>query len=126
MAASFVHEDVLPFQVRDRFPARMRGSLRISIVAPVYDEAPNLERLLERVGSVCGPHPDWELILVDDGMATGATMRAGVQALRDLQPARIVVAVPVSAAETCHLISQDADEVVCGQTPERFRSVGQW
>ena len=67
-----------------------------------------------------------QVILVDDGMATGATMRAGVQALRDLQPARIVVAVPVSAAETCHLISQDADEVVCGQTPERFRSVGQW
>lgn len=67
-----------------------------------------------------------QVILVDDGMATGASMRAGVQALRDLQPARIVVAVPVSAAETCHLISQDADEVVCGQTPERFRSVGQW
>lgn len=67
-----------------------------------------------------------QVILVDDGMATGASMRAGVQALRDLQPARIVVAVPVSAAETCHLIAQDADEIVCGQTPERFRSVGQW
>lgn len=67
-----------------------------------------------------------QVILVDDGMATGASMRAGVQALRELQPARIVVAVPVSAPETCQLLSQDADEVVCGQTPERFRSVGQW
>jgi len=73
MAASFVHEDVLPFQVRDRFPARLRGSLRVSIVAPVYDEAPNLERLLERVSSVFGPHHDWELILVDDGSRDGST-----------------------------------------------------
>lgn len=67
-----------------------------------------------------------QIILVDDGMATGASMRAGVHALRDLHPARIVVAVPVSAAQTCHLLAQDADEVVCGHTPERFRSVGQW
>lgn len=66
------------------------------------------------------------VVLVDDGMATGASMRAGVQALRELQPARIVVAVPVSAVDTCQLLSQDADEVVCGMTPERFRSVGQW
>jgi predicted phosphoribosyltransferase len=67
-----------------------------------------------------------QVVLVDDGMATGASMRAAVHALRELAPARIVVAVPVSAAETCHLLGQDADEVICGQTPERFRSVGQW
>ena len=67
-----------------------------------------------------------QVILVDDGMATGASMRAGVQALRELRPARIVAAVPVSSPETCHLISQDADEVICARTPERFRSVGQW
>ncbi len=67
-----------------------------------------------------------QVILVDDGMATGASMRAGVQALRELRPARIVVAVPVSSAETCQLITQDADEVICALTPERFRSVGQW
>lgn len=66
------------------------------------------------------------LILVDDGMATGASMRAAVQALRDLHPARIVVAVPVSSPQTCHLLTQDADEVICARTPERFRSVGQW
>jgi predicted phosphoribosyltransferase len=67
-----------------------------------------------------------QVILVDDGMATGASMRAGAQALREMRPARIIVAVPVSAAETCHLIAQDADEVICARTPERFRSVGQW
>lgn len=66
------------------------------------------------------------VIVIDDGMATGASMRAAVHALRGLQPARIVVAVPVATAETCRLLGQDADEVVCGQTPERFRSVGQW
>lgn len=67
-----------------------------------------------------------QVVLVDDGMATGASMRAAVHALRELAPARIVVAVPVSAVETCRLLAQDADEVICGQTPERFRSVGQW
>lgn len=67
-----------------------------------------------------------QVILVDDGMATGASMRAGVQALRDMRPAKIIAAVPVSSPETCHLISQDADEVICARTPERFRSVGQW
>ncbi|WP_431266564.1 phosphoribosyltransferase [Roseateles chitinivorans] len=67
-----------------------------------------------------------QVILVDDGMATGASMRAGVQALREMRPAKIVVAVPVSSPETCHLITQDADEVLCAHTPERFRSVGQW
>ncbi len=66
------------------------------------------------------------LILVDDGMATGASMRAAVQALRELHPARIVVAVPVSSPQTCQLLTQDADEVICARTPERFRSVGQW
>lgn len=67
-----------------------------------------------------------QVILVDDGMATGASMRAGVQALREMRPAKIIAAVPVSSPETCHLISQDADEVICARTPERFRSVGQW
>lgn len=67
-----------------------------------------------------------QVILVDDGMATGASMRAAVLALRELGPSRIVAAVPVSSPETCHLLTQDADEVLCALTPERFRSVGQW
>ena len=65
-------------------------------------------------------------ILVDDGLATGSSMRAAVLAVRDLQPSRIVVAVPVGAAETCRALRQTADEVVCVQTPDPFRAVGLW
>jgi putative phosphoribosyl transferase len=65
-------------------------------------------------------------ILVDDGLATGSTMRAAVAALRKLQPARIVVAVPVAAASTCADLAPDVDDIVCGRTPEPFHSVGQW
>lgn len=66
------------------------------------------------------------VILVDDGLATGATMRAAVEALRQQHPARIVVAVPVGAAETCDDLRKIADEVVCVQTPEPFYAVGMW
>lgn len=66
------------------------------------------------------------VILVDDGLATGATMRAAVAAMRQLNPTRIVVAVPVGAAETCELIEQEADETVCLRTPDPFEAVGLW
>jgi predicted phosphoribosyltransferase len=66
------------------------------------------------------------VILVDDGLATGASMRAAVMALRRLQPARIVVAVPTAAPETCEQMRGLADEVVCATTPEPFRAVGLW
>lgn len=66
------------------------------------------------------------VILVDDGLATGSTMRAAVAALRRQGPARIVVAVPVGAAETCDELRRTADEVVCDRTPEPFWAVGIW
>jgi putative phosphoribosyl transferase len=66
------------------------------------------------------------VILVDDGLATGSTMRAAVQALRQQNPQRIVVAVPVGAAETCSAMNEEADEVVCGRDPQYFMSVGSW
>jgi putative phosphoribosyl transferase len=66
------------------------------------------------------------VILVDDGLATGGTMLAAVRALRQEQPARIVVAVPIAARETCDLLRQEADEVVCAATPEPFHAVGVW
>jgi predicted phosphoribosyltransferase len=66
------------------------------------------------------------VILVDDGLATGSTMRAAVAALHQCGPSRIVVAVPVGAPETCHELHQEADEVVCVQTPEPFYAVGLW
>ena len=66
------------------------------------------------------------VILVDDGLATGASMRAAVRAVRAAGPGRVVVAVPVAAAETCRSLETDADEVVCALAPDGFRSVGGW
>jgi predicted phosphoribosyltransferase len=66
------------------------------------------------------------VILVDDGLATGATMRAAVAALRQEQPARIVVAAPVAPPQTCEEFRHVADEVVCAATPEPFYAVGLW
>jgi erythromycin esterase-like protein/predicted phosphoribosyltransferase len=75
------------------------------------------------------PPPDVRgrtVILVDDGLATGATMYAAIQALRQLNPARIVVAVPTAAPETCEEMKTKADEVICAITPEPFHAVGRW
>lgn len=66
------------------------------------------------------------VILVDDGLATGSTMRAAVAALRQESPGRIVVAVPVAAPETCNAFRDLADETICAETPEPFTAVGQW
>ncbi len=66
------------------------------------------------------------VILVDDGLATGSTMRAAIAALRQQGPARIVVAVPVGARQTCTEIGREADEVVCVRSPEPFYAVGAW
>jgi predicted phosphoribosyltransferase len=75
------------------------------------------------------PAPDVRgrtVILVDDGLATGASMQAAITALRRLQPARIVVAVPTAAPDTCEQMRAAADEVVCASTPEPFHAVGLW
>ena len=66
------------------------------------------------------------ILLVDDGMATGATMRAAVAALRQQQPLRIVVAVPVAAPEACDALRGDVDEIICAVAPESFGGVGRW
>jgi putative phosphoribosyl transferase len=68
------------------------------------------------------------VILVDDGLATGATMRAAVVALRKYEPAKIVVAVPVSSPEICQFFKNQAevDEIICAKTPSPFHSVGLW
>ena len=66
------------------------------------------------------------VILVDDGLATGSTMKAAAAALRKQEPERIVIAVPVAAQETCSEFRAEVDEIVCGATPEPFRAVGLW
>lgn len=69
---------------------------------------------------------DRVVILVDDGLATGSTMKAAVQAVRAMDPAQIIVAVPVGATDTCRSLARMADEVVCARTPEPFSAVGLW
>ena len=66
------------------------------------------------------------VLLVDDGLATGSSMRAAVQAVRAQAPARIVVAIPVGAADTCRDFAELADGIVCVRTPEVFAAVGEW
>jgi len=65
-------------------------------------------------------------ILVDDGLATGSTMRVAVEAIRELGPSRVVVAVPVGSAEACRRVARVADEVICPRVPPQFVAVGQW
>jgi predicted phosphoribosyltransferase len=75
------------------------------------------------------PPPDVQgrtAILVDDGLATGATMHAAIAALRQQQPARIVVAVPTGSPQTCDALRAEVDDVICAITPEPFHSVGLW
>lgn len=68
---------------------------------------------------------DRVVILIDDGLATGSTMRAAVAAVRRQGPLRLIVAVPVGAADTCSALRSEVDDVVCAQTPEPFRAVHQ-
>jgi putative phosphoribosyl transferase len=75
------------------------------------------------------PPPDVKdriVILIDDGLATGSTMRAAAASLRLQKPRRIVVAVPVSSPETCDEFRSEVDEIVCAFTPEHFQGVGLW
>jgi predicted phosphoribosyltransferase len=83
----------------------------------------------ERLYRGARPAPDVHgrtVILVDDGLATGSTMRAAVAALRKQRPARIVVAVPVAAPETCEEFKTEVDETICAATPRMFNGVGRW
>ncbi len=96
-----------------------------AVTAQEQQELARRERLYR------GDHPPPDVrgrtvILVDDGLATGATMYAAVEALRQQQPARIVVAVPIAAPETCAELSGEVDDIVCAVTPQPFYAVGLW
>ncbi len=83
----------------------------------------------ERLYRGSRPPPDVRgrtVILVDDGLATGATMLAAIRALRQQQPARIVVAVPTASPDTCEAMKAEADDVICAVTPDPFYAVGLW
>ena len=107
---------------------RWYGIPQDAIDAVALEEERELRRreLIYREGRQPVPIDGRIVILVDDGLATGSTMRAAVKAVRQRQPSRVVVAVPVGARETCDELSAIADEVVCVRTPEPFSAVGQW
>ena len=89
------------------------------------------EELLRREKQYRGSRPPLDVrgrivILVDDGLATGSTMRAAAAALKSEGASRIVVAVPVAATASCDAVRQDVHELICGATPEPFWAVGQW
>jgi putative phosphoribosyl transferase len=99
-----------------------------AIEAVTARETAELERREQayREGRPAPELRDRVVILVDDGLATGATMRAAVKALRQRGVAKIVVAVPVGPPDTCHELEQEADETVCLTTPPFFQAVGQY
>ena len=104
----------------------------LSIPAEAIEAVAERERreLARRARAFRGDRPDpvvsgKTVILVDDGLATGSTMRAAVAALRRQGPSRIVVAVPVGSSSTCAEIAAEVDDVVCAETPEPFQAVGQ-
>jgi putative phosphoribosyl transferase len=99
-----------------------------AIEAVVREEQKELER---RERAYRGALPPLDVrgktvILVDDGLATGSTMRAAVAGLRQLGPKRIVVAVPIAAESTCEELSAEVDDIICAATPEPFYAVGLW
>ena len=99
-----------------------------AIEAVTTKETAELERR-EQIYREGRPPPELRdriVIPVDDGLATGATMRAAVKALRERGVAKIVVAVPVAPPDTCHEIEQLADETICLSTPPFFQAVGQY
>jgi putative phosphoribosyl transferase len=99
-----------------------------AIEAVTAKETAELERR-EQIYRAGRPAPDLcdrVAVLVDDGLATGATMRAAVKALRESGAAKIIVAVPVGPPDTCHEIEEQADKTICLSTPAFFQAVGQY
>ena len=113
-------------RVMNRSPG-MRVSPEV-LAAVVAREQAELARreLLYRDGKPAAAIRGRSVIVVDDGVATGSTMRAAVAAIRQQLPAHVAVAVPVGAEETCRQLRGEADAVVCAATPRPFRAVGLW
>lgn len=113
---------------------RNRGvTERLGVPPEVFEAVAARERaeLARRERAYRGGHPPLAVagkvaILVDDGLATGTTMRAAIAALRRLRPATMVVAVPTAAPDTCAALAAEVDELVCPFTPEPFGAVGRW
>jgi predicted phosphoribosyltransferase len=115
-------------RVLDEGVVRAIGVTRAELDAVTAAEQRELER---RERQYRGDRPPPEVagrtvILVDDGLATGSTMRAAVEALREEGAARVIVAVPIAPPETCDAFRDIVDDIVCARTPEPFYAVGLW
>lgn len=115
-------------QFLDHEVLRMYRVPEAAVAAVAREERAELERREREYRQTTPPIPlkGRIVILVDDGLATGSTMKAAVEAVRKHEPARVVVAVPVGASSTCRELEALADEVVCARTPEPFSAVGLW
>jgi putative phosphoribosyl transferase len=114
--------------VLDEGLVRRLGIDRAQLERAIAREAEELERREEAYDGQRSPSQleGKTVILIDDGLATGSTMRAAARAVRQLNPKRVVVAVPVAAEETCDEFRDVVDEVVCEATPRPFHAVGLW
>jgi predicted phosphoribosyltransferase len=117
------------FEVAEGLHAPLDLSLRSSEVEAITAEAQ--QELERREAAYRGDQPPLSvagkiIILVDDGIATGASLLAGIRALRQLRPAKIVLAVPVAPRPHCEQLAHDVDELVCVASPEPFGPVGQF
>ena len=115
-------------QILDRRAMEGWGITGLDIERVTRAEKQELER---RERAYRGGRPPLDVsgltvILVDDGIATGSSMRAAIRALRQMKPARIVIAVPVAPSSTCSQLQFEADELVCLEMPEPFYGVGQF
>jgi putative phosphoribosyl transferase len=115
-------------RVIDEDLVRQFGISEADLDAVIAEEETELERREQQYRGD-RPFPNVvgrTVILVDDGLATGSSMRVAVAALRHENPASIVVAVPIAPPDTCAMLRQEAEEVVCASTPEPFFAVGLW
>jgi putative phosphoribosyl transferase len=106
----------------------MLGISGSTVEAVAQDALKEIERR-EKLYRADRPAPQLEgriVILVDDGLATGSTMRAAINVLRLAKPARIIAAVPVAAPDACRMLQSEVDEMICLSIPESFHAVGLW
>lgn len=112
----------------DRRAVELLGISQQEIDRIVAAERRELERR-ERLYRGGRPFPELAgktVLLVDDGLATGSTMRVAIEAIQSRGPAKVIAAVPVASREACAIVASAADECVCAMTPEPFYGVGEW